>query len=924
MLQLTLPTITALAIAAPASAQSEGQPFGQASPRMTLPVAKLRFDGEGPQWRRTAWMRSLSAPALLPQVVIPGWDAALELPGITRNGLPLQEILDGSIALHGGSAEGVLHGTLLLPDTLSSSLVAYPFTVEGSELQESDARWREIHGSRYRALAGATVPGTAWFRRRGDGLVDSQGSLEPWSGDRMYQVGETFAMFSGGRALSENLALSDVIGVDGDDGAVSIDISELEGVTTPLLDFEPLVAGLDVELDPLGSSIPFDQHAVFFPSFSSLLRVADQIAGDAAPLVQFFDGRSQNMRVRERYEQQMCLELDGLARTFGSQFVESVALTGSDTYLRTGSDVAVLFQGNRTAVLSMMRAKVEAAAQDWAVEAVELDMVGTSVLSAVSGGRELSVYLAATDSAVIVANSAVQMRRLLETAAGTHASLDSLHEYQWFRNRYPLAKGEGAEDAFAVVSDAAIRRWASPHWRIATSRRTKAAAVLGDADAWRLGHGMGIFAEDEARGEIGVLGGGSISYESGFAMDETYGRLSFLTPIAELEIGRVSEAEKAGYESWRRNYERAWTASFDPIAIQLDVAEETLDLDVTLVPLVVRTDYRDMIEMTGSTVLDAETGDFHEDAIVHWTAAIDKSSDLYRSLNGAIGSFGGSKLGLNWVGEHFAIYMDYDTEYFAGLDEADSLDSITEEMLPGLPVGLEIGVDNPIALAGFLTAIRGMLTDAVPGMFAYETREHAGRPYVAIVPAPGAIFPETPTIYYVVNPGALVFSFSEKVIHGSMERSAARAAKGEDAAATDGATPPWAGASTGLYVGPRFQEALAVELFELASREQMRARSWANLMILNEWRSAGAEDPVQYHEDEWGVRLLCAGGGDYVWNEAFQTMESTVFGHPAEPKDGPALPPGVAGLKGLSGALTFESIGEDAARGLRAQLQLRR
>ena len=906
---------------APAAEVAKGE-LG-AGIRLTVPVSALVFEGEAPNWRRTAWMRSVSAPALLPRASVPGWDAVLELPGIDRNGLRFSALSDGSVALYGAAPDSDLKGTLLLPNMASDGLRQYPFTVPASAVKESDSRWREIQASRYRALAGAGIPGTAWFRRRAEAMVSSDEPQPPWVRGRSYDVGETVSMFSGGRALAENLALDEVIGVDGESEALTEDIAELEGVTTPMLDFEPLVKGLEVDLDGLSSAIPFDQHAVFFPSFASLLRVADQLAGDSAPLVQFFDGRSQNMRVRERYERQMCLELSGLARTFGSQFVESVALTGSDTYLRTGSDVAVLFQGSVPAIRGMMKAKIDTAAKDWGVELSETEMVGTPVLSAVSEGRELCVYLGAADGVVVVSNSAVQMRRVLETIAGTTEPLDSLHEYQWFRDRYPLAGEDGAEDAFAVVSDATIRRWASPHWRIATSRRTKAAAILADADAWRLGHSMGAFAQDEAQLETKVPGGGAISYESGSAVDAVYGSLSFLTPIVELEFDRVSKSEREGYESWRAGYERAWTASFDPIAVQLDVSDSTLEMDLTLVPLVVRTDYRELIDLTGTATLDADTGDFHEGAIVHWVAAIDKESSMYRSFNRSVGGFGGNKLGLNWVGDHIGVYMDRDTEYFARLEDADSLDSITEEMLPGLPIGIEIGVDNPIALAGFLTALRGMIMDAVPGMFEYETREHGGRKYVAIVPAPGAIFPETPTLFYAVQPGGLLLSFSEKLIKGSIERSVARASKpqSDDGAA---AAAPWAGASTGLYVGPGFQEALAVELFQLAARDQMRARSWANLAILNEWKAAGASDPVQYHQDEWGVRLLCAGGGEYAWNEAFQTMESSVFGHPGEPQDGPNLPPGLTSLKNIGGALTFDRIGEEGARGLRAHLTLRR
>ena len=72
----------------------------------------------------------------------------------------------------------------------------------------------------------------------------------------------------------------------------------------------------------------------------------------------------------------------------------------------------------------------------------------------------------------------------------------------------------------------------------------------------------------------------------------------------------------------------------------------------------------------------------------------------------------------------------------------------------------------------------------------------------------------------------------------------------------------------------------------------MQLRSWSNLPILNEWkRLFPNEDPVKVHERLWHVTLICPGGGKYVWNDQWHTMESTVYGHPGQPKTGPKAPP---------------------------------
>ena len=68
----------------------------------------------------------------------------------------------------------------------------------------------------------------------------------------------------------------------------------------------------------------------------------------------------------------------------------------------------------------------------------------------------------------------------------------------------------------------------------------------------------------------------------------------------------------------------------------------------------------------------------------------------------------------------------------------------------------------------------------------------------------------------------------------------------------------------------------------------MQMRAWSNLPILNEWKRLYPDrDPVELHERVWKIRLICPGGGQYVWNDKYQTMESTVYGHPGEPKTGP-------------------------------------
>ena len=104
--------------------------------------------------------------------------------------------------------------------------------------------------------------------------------------------------------------------------------------------------------------------------------------------------------------------------------------------------------------------------------------------------RDVCSYVATVGDSVVVTNSPVQLRRIIDVHRGNHPALATLDEYKYFRDRYPL--GDDAETGLLIISDKTIRRWCGPRWRIATSRRTRAAAVMVEADYRMKLVGMGI------------------------------------------------------------------------------------------------------------------------------------------------------------------------------------------------------------------------------------------------------------------------------------------------------------------------------------------------------------------------------------------------------------------------------------------------
>ena len=66
------------------------------------------------------------------------------------------------------------------------------------------------------------------------------------------------------------------------------------------------------------------------------------------------EAKSGDASTNALYEKQLCLTVSGLSRLLGPKIVKSMALTGSDPYFFTGTDMAVLFEAPQPAVLEQL------------------------------------------------------------------------------------------------------------------------------------------------------------------------------------------------------------------------------------------------------------------------------------------------------------------------------------------------------------------------------------------------------------------------------------------------------------------------------------------------------------------------------------------------------------------------------------------
>jgi hypothetical protein len=562
---------------------------------------------------------------------------------------------------------GDARGRIFAPTADERDVASFRFALPASRATP-EVKKDFLRAKHYRCelQAAAGVPGAAWFRHMADAArreLGAAGRIQDlwWLRPRASELEETYGLFSGGRAIAENLQLDRLLPPVKDE-ELAVDVSTLQGISVAPIDWKPLVKGMEPALDPLAAVIPADQHALFFPSFAAMVELMDEADAAGTPILQLLEPRAEDSLTRARYERQLCLEVSDLARLLGPAAVASAAFTGSDPFLRMGSDVAVLFEARAPEVLEGYLESRHAAA----LKAIpgarrsEGEAGGLRYMAVVSPDRAVSSYLASRGTTIAVTNSLAQLARLGSALEGKAPALASSDEYVFFRHRYP--RGDAGEKGFLILTDATIRRWCGPVWRIADSRRTRAAAALAELTARHLdAAGLATAPEGTIATELSVPGGGGFRWTSRGPASERYGSAEFMTPISELDVKRVSPTEATAYERFRTSYQQNWRRFFDPIAVRFTSFPGSLGLDITVMPLIAGTEYGDIIDLTRGASLAPGAGDPHPEALLHLALGLGPESETLKQFAGYAASAPG--LGPNplaWVGGSIAFYADAD------------------------------------------------------------------------------------------------------------------------------------------------------------------------------------------------------------------------------------------------------------------------
>ncbi len=877
--------------------------FAQADVYYEAAPGQLDFPEEGvPPSYEPAWKQREIAKLMYPRVLLDGAGEALfHSDDPVYRGGSFETVYGAPRIVFRLPEKETTTGFLIVPAADWIGMIRIPFVFDPArDRAVSRKTFLRAQQAHYRRLRNLGIPGTAWFAWREAEIQRELADEETTSAERespppawIREADEQrlYAFFSGGRALAENLQIDRPLDLRSEESGPPVQVDTIPGITIREFDWSHFPRAEPTQIDPLARCVPRDQYALFFPDTAAARRFLDESQGMGIPLLRSIEPRAEDARTLPRYERQLGISFEELADLLDAAGCRRIVLTGSDPYFRMGTDFALLFEGSNPEELfrgllgamdRLQRENADAVSSEETISSTRWRHLETE------DGR-IRVSVARAGEVVVLSNSPFQQERILSVMRGERESLASADEYRFFRARYPAPD---EETAFLILTDDAIRRWCGPRARIGNARRIRAAAALSRIQAIHARHILaGETAPEPLVDPVGAIDLGRLTLGPSGVRSSIYGTLAFMTPIAELGIGEVSAAEKKAYEWWRDNYQRNWSRRFDPIAVRFRIDDATLAMDLTVMPLIDNSEYRDLLRIAGKASITAGTTDPHPEALVHFAMAVDPESEPVRDA-GNMAFMGMTNLGasaFSWLGGSLEIYLDEDP-FWAEARSAADLDAFLDENFRRTPIVLRVASKSSFGLAQFLTGVRMFVEQAAPGMLAWEPCRFEEVPYVRIREAKGmtdsATLPEDFAVYYAPTPSALLVTLNERCLFNALRREKARSAEpGDDPDAARNEAPDWLGSTAGLRLRGETFDVLDV-MFREDYRRRMRARAWGNIPILNEWRRRfPGRDPVETHELLWKTRLVDPDGGAYVWNETWGTMESTTYGHPGQPGD---------------------------------------
>jgi hypothetical protein len=561
--------------------------------------------------------------------------------------------------------------------------------------------------------------------------------------------------------------------------------------------------------------VPHNNYYIHFKRIARFLEFNELLDQWGTNITRAYEVTSRDHRLKDRYQQQLCLRSTLLGKTLGPLVIKGIALTGNDAYLREGSDLAVIFEvSQRKLFLAAVQPFITEARTKFGARLKEskTKYEDVDIESFVTPLREVSLHRASLGDFVVYANSPVGVRRIIDTHGGRGKRLADSLDFQYMRTIF--RHDDADEDGFAFLSDAFIRNLVGPASKIKERRRLEALVSLNMVThgamytSWESGKdpisGANLMQTAGLKREELPMPEGKPAFwdtENLAAVSDVYNTIHFATPLVEVPIDDVTRTEAAEYERFRLEYLGLWRQFFDPIGMRLSMKDGKVKLDTYILPLIENTRYNELRRVTGQKTVRIDPGSLSSKTLMQYVVRLNSNLE---QRQGWIGWFGGLRgefspltlliWAMDPVGEWFLIRFDDSPVYEkllalylrAEQGKETDIDDVARQVW-SLPIAIGVDVRNPLVFGGTLAAARTSVQNALPGALTWEPLE---KPYKGIsIVRVGAtkagremhrfLLPRSrskdlflPAVYYAIIDGGFYLTLNEEMMRSLIDGAA--------------------------------------------------------------------------------------------------------------------------------------------------------
>lgn len=409
-----------------------------------------------------------------------------------------------------------------------------------------------------------------------------------------------YRLFSSGLEIQQSLQRNSLRGT-GKQGDLTIHISQVPTPTIASLDYKRLLEE-KAEDDrfpkphPVTGLIPEDQFLLQLNSYDAANDLRDSFKQWVEPLTRLLREDARDHHLWEKYQSQLLITFADLEPLFQNGAVQNLSITGSDFFVAEGTDVTILLQTDGGNALNQQIARWVTQVKDQRpeLEDREFNYRGLQIQARYTADRKISSFVVRHKDWVVISNSHVGIRRIVDTIQERIPALEQANDYRYATVLLPPSDQAG--DGYFYCSDAFLRYLFSPSFKVGERRRKQSLnnlVMLNNASLFhRLEYGKSpenLTALIEGRfvdpAKIICPQGGAYAFDPKHdtSASSVFNRIKYLTPIRELKVLKISEQEKGEYERYQKRLASFWQKYFTPVALRIS-SKPTTRVEYSLMP----------------------------------------------------------------------------------------------------------------------------------------------------------------------------------------------------------------------------------------------------------------------------------------------------------------------------------------------------